>query len=145
MLCQFLVSSKVTQSYIHTRVSVCIYVCVYVYMYIHMYTHIYTQTCTHTHTHTYVYTYVHYIYTCTYTHIHTHTYIYIHIFFLTLSSILFYPKRLDRVPCAVGPHCLSILNVTVCIYSPQTPRPSHSLSLPLSNHSLHVCESVSVL
>ena len=28
-------------------------------------------------------------------------YIYIHILFLILSSIMFYPKRLDLVPCAV--------------------------------------------
>ena len=60
-----------------------------------------------------------------------HTYTHIP---LILSSIMFYPKKLDILPCAVhrvGPHCLSILNVAVCIYSPQTPSPSHSLSSPL--------------
>ena len=33
---------------------------------------------------------------CTHTHTHTHT----HICFLTLFSIMVYPKRLDIVPCA---------------------------------------------
>ena len=32
---------------------------------------------------------------------------------------------------AVGPCCLSILNVIVCLYQPQTPSPSHFLSPPL--------------
>ena len=32
--------------------------------------------------------------------------------------------------CAVGSHGLSILNVIVCIYQPQTPHPSHSLFPP---------------
>ena len=47
--------------------------------------------------------------------------------------------------CTVGPQCLSILNVMVCIYYPQTPNSSHSL--PLGNHKslLYACESVSVL
>ena len=56
----------------------------------------------------------------------------IYILFLILSSIMFYPKRLDIVvPCVcVGPHCLSILNAVVCIYQPQTPHPSHFF-LPL--------------
>ena len=38
--------------------------------------------------------------------------IYIYTHFLILSAIMFYPKRLD----AIGPHCLSILNVIVFIY-----------------------------
>ena len=33
-----------------------------------------------------------------------------------------------------GPHDLSILSVIVCIYQPPTPRPSHSLPLPLGHH-----------
>ena len=33
--------------------------------------------------------------------IHTHTYIYLHILFLRLSSIVFYPNRLARVPYTV--------------------------------------------
>ena len=45
--------------------------------------------------------------------------------------------------CTVEPHCLSILNVIVCIYKPQTPPPAHFLSPPLANKSvLYVCESV---
>ena len=36
-----------------------------------------------------------------YTHTHTHTHTYIYILFLIVSSIMFYPKRLDIVPCAV--------------------------------------------
>ena len=48
------------------------------------------------------------------------------------------------LPYAVGPHCLSIPHVIVCIYKPQTPSPS--LLLLLGNHKsvLYVCESVSV-
>ena len=47
----------------------------------------------------------------------------------------------------VGLHCLSTPNVLVYIYQSQTPRPSHSLPIPLGNHKtvLYVCESVSVL
>ena len=46
----------------------------------------------------------------------------IYILFLTLSSILFHHKCLDIVPCAytAGSDGLSILNVIVCIYEPQT-------------------------
>ena len=47
----------------------------------------------------------------------------------------------------VGPCCLSILNVTVCIYYPRTPNPSLPLPpLHLGNHKsvLYVCESLSV-
>lgn len=36
--------------------------------------------------------------------------------------------------CTAGAHCLSLLSVIVCIYQPQTPRPSHPSSLPLGNH-----------
>ena len=35
---------------------------------------------------------------------------------------------------AVGPHCLSVLNVVVCIYYPLNPSPSHSSPSLLSNH-----------
>ena len=42
----------------------------------------------------YVYVYVHvYVYVC--------IYIYINSFFLMLSSVIVYPKRLDVVPCAM--------------------------------------------
>ena len=42
---------------------------------------------------------------------------YIYILFLVLSSIMFYPKRLDMVPCAitVGFHFLPIVNGMICI------------------------------
>lgn len=46
-----------------------------------------------------------------------------HSFFFLLFSILFYPTRLCYT---IGPHWLSILNVTVFICQPQTPCPSHS-------------------
>ena len=77
----------------------------------------------------------------------SHTQIYIHSF----SLIIFH-----RVPPQVigytslcytaEPHCLSILNIIVCIYSPQTPSPSTSSPLPLGNHKsvFYVCESVSL-
>ena len=59
--------------------------------------------------------------------IHTETF-----FFLILFSIMVYPRRLDNSSLCytVGPCCLSILNVIVCIYQPQTPSPSHSLPPP---------------
>ena len=58
-------------------------------------------------------------------------YIYIYILFLILSSVMFYPKsEYSSLYCTVGPHYLSILNVIVCIYQPQTPSPPHSLPPP---------------
>ena len=48
--------------------------------------------------------------------------------FLILSSIAFCPKR--SLGCTVGLHGLSILSVIVCIDSPHTPSPSHSLPPP---------------
>ena len=36
--------------------------------------------------------------------------------------------------CTVGPHCLFILNIIVCIYQPQTPSPSHKPT-PSSTHT----------
>ena len=44
-----------------------------------------------------------------YIHIHTHTHTHTHTPFLTLSSIIVYPKRLVIVPCAVQQEL--ILNV----------------------------------
>ena len=46
-----------------------------------------------------------------------------------------------------GTHCLSILNVIVCIYQPKLPIHSSPSPLPFGNHKsvLYVCESVSVL
>ena len=36
----------------------------------------------------------------------------------------------SSLSCTAGPHCLSILNVILRIYQPQTPSPSHSLLPP---------------
>ena len=73
---------------------------------------------------------------------HTHSLSYIN-----LHHGLFQEPGYSSLCYTVGPHCLSILNVIVCIYSPQTPYPSHCLFLPLGNHRyvLYVCVSVSVL
>ena len=46
---------------------------------------------------------------------------YIHTFFFSYHP---FPS------CTAGPHCLSILNIMVCIYQPHTPHPSHSLPPP---------------
>jgi len=64
----------------------------------------------------------------------THSYIHIYtFFFLNYFSIMIYSKRTDIVPCAIpiGPCCLSILNVTVCIWLTQSPSLSHTLPHPL--------------
>ena len=62
----------------------------------------------------------------------TQSYIYIHCF----SHPVFHhvlPQEIgySSLCYAVGPHCLSMLSVIVCIYQPHTPCPSHFLqSLP---------------
>ena len=73
------------------------------------------------------------------------TYIYI------LFHILFHYGLLQDIGysslcCAVGPCCLSILYILLCICQSQAPNPSLPTSLPLVNHKtvLYVCESVSV-
>ena len=55
-----------------------------------------------------------------------------------ILSIMVYHGTLNTVPCAtVGPCCLSILYVIVCICRSQTPSPSLHLSpYPLANTSL---------
>ena len=74
----------------------------------------------------------------------TQSYIFIHYF----SHTIFIQEIGYNSLCyTVGP-CLSIQNVTGCIYQPQTPCPSRSLpSIPRGNPKsvLYVCESVSVL
>ena len=62
-------------------------------------------------------------------------------FYHVLSQVIGY-----ALCCVAGPHRLSILNVLLCIYQPQTPRPSYSLPLyPGSPKSvLCVCESGSL-
>ena len=69
---------------------------------------------------------------------------YIHSFL----NIFFHYGLSQEIGCSylwytVGPCCLSILNVIVCIYQPQTPTPSLS-PLPLGDHKsvLYVCESI---
>ena len=73
-------------------------------------------------------------------HIYTYSFFYI-IFYHSLFQEIAY----SSLCYTVRSHCLSILNVILCIYQPETP--SASLSLPLGNHKsvLYVCESVSVL
>ena len=44
--------------------------------------------------------------------------------------------RLSPQCYTAGSHCLSIPNAKVCIYQPQTPRPSHYLPSPLATTSL---------
>ena len=66
-----------------------------------------------------------YIYIC----IHTHT----HILFLIFHHVLSQEIGYSSLCYTLGPCCLSILSVIVCIYQPQTPCSSHSLPpLPLA-------------
>ena len=61
----------------------------------------------------------------------TQLYIYIHSFsHIMFCHVLSQAIAYSSLCCTAGPHCLAILNVIVCIYEPQTPHPSHSLSLP---------------
>ena len=61
---------------------------------------------------------------CACTHTHTHTHSFSHIIF---HLVLYQEIRYSSLCYTVWPHCLSFLNVIVCIYWPQTPSPSHSL------------------
>ena len=74
-------------------------------------------------------------------HIHIHTYIF---FFSYSCHGLSQETGHGSLCCTVGPHCLSIPVVIVCIYKPQIPSPSTSSPLPPGNHKsfLHVHESV---
>ena len=59
------------------------------------------------------------------------SYTHIDILFLIFFSIMFITGYwVYSLSYRLGPCCLSILNVIVCIYQPQTPRPS--ISLPAS-------------
>lgn len=54
-------------------------------------------------------------------------YIYLHSFSHTIfHHILSQENGYSSLCCTVGPRCLPILNVIVCIYQPQTPGPFHS-------------------
>ena len=67
----------------------------------------------------------------------TQTHIYIHYFFNTvLHHVLTQGTRHRSLCWTIGPHYLSILNVIVCIYQPQTPCPSHFLPPPPCSASL---------
>ena len=54
----------------------------------------------------------------------THLYTYVHYFLILFYHILIQEVGHSSLCCRVGSHCLSILNVIVCIYQPQTPHPS---------------------
>ena len=69
--------------------------------------------------------------TVTQSYIYTRSFSYI-IFYHVLSQETGY----SFLCCTVGPPCLSILNVIVCIYQPQTLCPSCFLPLPIGNHGL---------
>ena len=70
-------------------------------------------------------------------YIYTHTHSFSHIILHHVPSQV---TRSSSLCSIAGSHCLSTPNAIVCIYSPQTPSPSHSLPLPLGNHKsvLHV-------
>ena len=77
-------------------------------------------------THLYIYIYTHtHIYI--YTHIYTHTHSFSHI---TFHFVLSQEIGSSSLCYTVGPHCLPILNVTVCIHQHQTPHSPYSLPPP---------------
>ena len=59
----------------------------------------------------------------------SYTYIYI-LFYILFHYVLSREIRYNSLCCTVGPCCLSIPNVIVCIYQPQTPSPTLPLSAP---------------
>ena len=64
-------------------------------------------------------------------HTHTHTHIYTHFFsYIIFHHVLSQVIGYSSLCCTVGPHCLLTLNKIVCIYQPQTPSTSHTLSPP---------------
>ena len=77
----------------------------------------------------------------------TQSYIYTHFSHIILYHVLSHVIGYSSLCYTAGPHCLSILNVIVCIYSHPNPSPSHSLPQPLGNckSALYVCETISVL
>ena len=67
----------------------------------------------------------------------SYTYMYILFFNILFHYGLSQDNEYSSLCSTVGPCCLSILNVIVCIYQPQTPTPSLSLlTSPLANTSL---------
>ena len=66
----------------------------------------------------------------------TQSHLFIHYFSLLMfHCVLSKETEYSSLCYSVGPHCLSILNVSVCIDQPQIPSPSHFLPLG----SPHVC------
>ena len=66
-----------------------------------------SYTHTHTHTHTYIYVYIFYIHIYIYTHTH---------FYIISHHDLSQEIRYSSLCYTVGPCCLPILNIIVCIY-----------------------------
>jgi len=61
----------------------------------------------------------------------TQSHLFIHYFSLLMfHCVLSKETEYSSLCYSVGPHCLSILNVSVCIDQPQIPSPSHFLSPP---------------
>ena len=62
-------------------------------------------------------------------------YLYIYRYIFSFCHIIFHQGLSQEIGysslfCTVAPHCLSTLNVIVCIYQTQTPGPSHVLPIP---------------
>ena len=78
-------------------------------------------------------------------------YIYIYIFFQILFHYRFLQDTEYSSLCyTVGPCCLSILWIVVCVCESQAPSLSpttHTSTIPVGNHKFvfYVCESISVL
>ena len=77
-------------------------------------------------------------YTCTHVHTrtHTHTYSFPHVTFHCVLSQEIGHSSLCYIAWS---HCLSILNVIVCIYQPQSPSPPCSVPAPQKPQVCSVC------
>ena len=62
---------------------------------------------------------------------HTYKYSFSHFILHHVQSQV---TRYSSLCYTAGSHCFSTPNTIVCIYQPQTPRPSHSFPLTLGNH-----------
>ena len=68
----------------------------------------------------------------------TQSHLFIHYFSLLMfHCVLSKETEYSSLCYSVGPHCLSILNVSVCIDQPQIPSPSHFLSPPPWQPQVH--------
>ena len=61
---------------------------------------------------------------------HTYIYTFFSSYYLPSCPI---PRAWKLLPVLIHSHCLSSLNVIVCIYQAQTPSPFHSLTHKMSN------------